>query len=366
MTTVPAEPVTLCIINYNGLEYLQEAISNVQALSSKFNEILVVDNASTDASLAYLDTVDEITVLALPCNTGPAGARNAGFLRAKHDVILFQDNDIRLTKGALEALYETLQQDTKVAITMPRVVYKSNPGIIQFEGADCHLLGMMSLRQANVRSDHAPMDARRTTSMVSACFMIDRRRWHSKALHSRAVNIQTLFDEDFIFNLEDHDLGVRANLLGLMTMVVPRATVLHGSGTEGLSYRPGREVSATRMYCLIRNRWWIAFRYYSLRSLIILAPLLLAFEMLQLIGVVLKGWGYEWWRAFVDTGKRLSVLHAERKIYQAQRQRADRDILNSGNLPLTQAMSSGIVTRSCIGLFEAIMYGYWYLVKKLL
>jgi hypothetical protein len=328
----------------------------VQALSSKFNEILVVDNASTDASLAYLHTVDKITVLVLPCNTGPAGARNAGFLRAKHDVILFQDNDIRLTEGALEALYETLQQDTKVALTMPRVVYKSHPGIIQFEGADCHLLGMMSLRQANVRSDHAPMDARRTTSMVSACFMIDRRRWHNKAL----------FDEDFIFNLEDHDLGVRANLLGLMTMAVPRATVLHGSGTEGLSYRPGREVSAKRMYCLIRNRWWIVFRYYSLRSLIILAPLLLALELLQLIGVVFKGWGYEWWRAFVDTGKRISVLHAERKKYQALRQRPDRDILYSGNLPLTQAMNSGVVTRSCIGLFEAVMHGYWYLVKKLL
>jgi GT2 family glycosyltransferase len=366
MTTFPSEPVTLCIINYNGLAYLQEAISNVQALSSKFNEILVVDNASTDASLAYLDTVDEITVLALPCNTGPAGARNAGFLRAKHDVILFQDNDIRLTEGAFEALYETLQHDTKIALTMPRVVYKANPDIIQFEGADCHLLGMMSLRQANIRSDHAPMHTTQTSSMVSACFMIDRRRWHKQALYSRTRDTMPLFDEDFIFNLEDHDLGVRANLLGLMTMAVPRATVLHGSGTEGLSYRPGREVSAKRMYCLIRNRWWIVFRYYSLRSLIILAPLLLTLELLQLIGVVFKGWGYEWWRAFVDTGKRISVLHAERKKYQALRQRPDRDILYSGNLPLTQAMNSGVVTRSCIGLFEAVMHGYWYLVKKLL
>ncbi len=364
--TVLADPVTLCIINYNGLAYLQEAIPNVRALSSKFNEILVVDNASTDASLAYLNTVDEITVLALPCNSGPAAARNAGFLRAKHDVILFQDNDISLTEGVLEALYETLQQDAKIALAMPRVVYKSNPEIIQFEGADCHLLGMMSLRQANVGSDKAPMQTRQTSSMVSACFMIDRQRWHHQALHGRALTIQPLFDEDFIFNLEDHDLGVRANLLGLMTMVVPCARVLHGSGTEGLSYRSGGKVSSTRMYCLIRNRWWIIIRYFSLRSLIILAPLLLSFELLQMVGVIFKGWGYEWWRALVDTGRRLTVLQAERKAYQAQRQRTDRDILYSGKLPLTQAMNSGIVTRSCIGLFEAFMHGYWQLVKKIL
>ena len=66
MTTVLAEPVTLCIINYNGLAYLQEALSKVHALSSRFDEILVVDNASIDGSLAYLETIDEITVLRLP------------------------------------------------------------------------------------------------------------------------------------------------------------------------------------------------------------------------------------------------------------------------------------------------------------
>lgn len=366
MTRIPTEPVTLCLINYNGLAYLRQAMANVQALPIRFDEILVVDNGSTDGSLAYLDTVDGITVLALPCNTGPAGARNAGFLRAKHDVILFQDNDILLTDGVVELLYEALQEDAKILLTVPRVVYKADPGIIQFEGADCHLLGMMSLRQANVRSEHAAMETTRTSSMVSACFLIDRRRWRNQALHGRPLKDPPLFNESFIFNLEDHDLGVRANLLGFMIVAVPSATVVHGGGTEGLSYRPGRAVSATRMYCLIRNRWWIVLRYYSLRSLVVLAPLLFAFELLQLIGVVLRGWWHEWWRAFIDTGRNFSVLHAERKTYQVRRRSADRDIFHCGDLPLTQAMNSGIAVRSCIRLFEAVMHGYWHLVKRLL
>jgi GT2 family glycosyltransferase len=371
MTTDPVEPVTLCIINYNGLAYLQEAVANLQALSTRFDEILVVDNGSSDGSLSYLDTIDKITVLALPSNNGPASARNAGFLQARHDVILFQDNDISLTDGVVEALYKTLQMNTKVLLTVPRVVYKSHPDIIQYESADCHLLGMMILRQANTRTDLAPMEITQTSSMVSACFMIDRRRWHNLSLpgrsqHSQSVNSQPLFDEDFIFNLEDHDLGVRANLLGFSILAVPHATVKHGVGTEGLSYRPGRNTSATRMYCLIRNRWWIVCRYYSLRSLIILSPLMLAFELLQLAGVILKGWGKEWWRAFVDTIRHLPALLAERNVYQDLRQRADHEILHIGNLPLTQAMNSGIVARIGIGLFEIFMHGYGYLVKKLL
>jgi GT2 family glycosyltransferase len=186
--------------------------------------------------------------------------------------------------------------------------------------------------------------------------MIDRRHWHTKPL----------FDERFIFNLEDHDLGVRANLLGFKTIAVPSATVLHGGGTQGLSYRTGRQVSATRMYCLIRNRWWIILRYFSLRTLVVLGPLLLVFEMLQMVGLCLKGWGREWMRALVDTCKHRSTLYDERKVYQNQRQCADRDILRGGNLPLTSAMISSIVARIGVKMFEVIMHFYWRLVKKLL
>lgn len=350
------EPVTLCLINYNGLAHLQEAFTALQTLQTRFDEILAIDNASTDGSLAYLDTCEQVTVVALTSNTGPAGARNVALVQAKHDIILFQDIDISLTEGVVEELYATLKQDKKTLLAVPRVVYRSDPDIIQFEGADCHFLGMMSLRHANVHRSQAPLIITQTSSLVTACFMIDRRHWHNKHL----------FDEGFIFNLEDHDLGVRANLLGFKIIAVPGATVLHGSGTQGLSYRPGKEVSATRMYCLIRNRWWIILRYFSLRTLIILGPLLLVFEMLQMVGLCFKGWGREWFRALVDTCKNLSTLYDDRKAYQKQRQCADRDILRGGNLPLTSAMISSIVARIGVKMFEVIMHAYWRLVKKLL
>ena len=176
------EPVTLCLINYNGLAYLQEAIAALQILRTGFNEILVVDNASTDGSLAYLGTLSQVSVVTLSSNNGPAAARNAGFLRARNNIILFQDNDISLTEGVAEALYETLEQDQRILLTVPRVVYKSYPDIIQFESADCHFLGMMSLRQTNIQCNKAAMETTQTSSMVSACFMIDRRRWHSTSL----------------------------------------------------------------------------------------------------------------------------------------------------------------------------------------
>jgi GT2 family glycosyltransferase len=352
-----AEPVTLCLINYNGLPHLQQALAAVRNLQTRFDEILVIDNASTDGSLDYLHAQQQLTVVALSANAGPAAARNVGLLQARNDIILFQDNDISLTEGVAQALYAPLKQDQRLLLTMPRVVYSSDPAIIQFEGANCHILGMMSLRHANIPCSHAPLESAQASSMVSACFMINRRLWQSNT---------PLFDEDFIFNLEDHDLGVRANLLGYRLIAVPAAKVLHGSGSEGLSYRPGREVSTTRMYCLIRNRWWIIMRYFSLRTLIVMGPLLLIFEILQLTGLLFKGWGGEWWRAFVDTGRHIPVLYNERKRYQQQRQSADSDFLRDGKLPLTVAISSSVVVSTGLKIFEAFIAVYWRLASKLL
>jgi len=360
MTDLPkqhiAEPVTLCLINHNGLTYLQQAFASLKGLQTKFDEILVVDNASTDGSIAYIETLEQVNLIALSRNTGPAGARNAGYAQSKNDIILFQDNDICLTEGSAEALYNTLKQDRKTLITMPRVIYKSAPDTIQYEGANCHFLGIMLLQQANVLCSQAATAKVQTSSMVSACFMIDRSRYHN----------QPLFDEEFIFNLEDHDLGVRVNLLGFNTMVVPAARVLHDSGTPGLSYRPGSKVSATRMYCLIRNRWWIIWHYYSLRTLIVLAPSLLAYELLQFTGLLFKGWGREWIRAFLDTVKHISKLNDKRKTYQLQRQRIDRDILCGGNLNFTQAINSNSLTATVVKIFESFMFAYWFLAKKIL
>lgn len=351
-----AEPVTLCLINYNGLAYLQQAFAALQSLQTKFDEILVVDNASTDGSIAYIKTLKQVNLIALSHNTGPAGARNAGYTQAKNDIILFQDNDICLTEGSAEALYNTLKQNQKTLITMPRVIYKSDPKTIQYEGANCHFLGIMQLQETNVLCSQAATITAQTSSMVSACFMIDRSHYQN----------QPLFDEGFIFNLEDHDLGVRVNLLGFNTMAVPAATVLHDSGTPGLSYRPGNKVSATRMYCLIRNRWWIIWHYYSLRTLIVLAPSLLAYELLQFIGLLFKGWGREWLRAFLDTARHIPQLNGKRKTYQRQRLRADCDILRGGSLTFTGAINSSSLSRAVVKIFESFMFAYWTLAKKIL
>jgi GT2 family glycosyltransferase len=348
-------PITLCIVNYNGARYLNDALQAASNSSGGFSEILLVDNASTDASLELVRThFPQVRVLALSENTGPAGARNAGYGAASGALILFQDNDVRLQPECAATLYSRLQTTPGALLVAPRVLYERDPAMIQYDSADCHFLGLMAPRNADRLAAEIDSGCAATTSLVTACFLIDRRRWPDSQL----------FDEDFVFNLEDHDFGVRANLRGLETWVEPCATVRHGDGTADLSYRPGRAVVERRMYYLIRNRWLIIGKSYALRTLLVLSPVLLSYEVLQLAGLIRKGWFGVWWKAIRSFLSQLPELRRKRAAVQATRRISDRAMLRGGPLPLTAAFRRGRIERSAIAVFGRFANGYWKLMRN--
>ena len=74
--------VSAVVCNYNGEAYLPACLDALRALSKRVDEILLVDNASTDGSLALVaEHYPEVRVLSMEGNLGPAAARNAGIRR---------------------------------------------------------------------------------------------------------------------------------------------------------------------------------------------------------------------------------------------------------------------------------------------
>ena len=95
-------PVTLCIVNYNGERYLPRTLEAVRASGLRFDEVLLVDDASPDGSVALVrERWPEVTVLAQAKNGGPGAARNAGYAAARNDLVLFIDNDVALAQNAI-------------------------------------------------------------------------------------------------------------------------------------------------------------------------------------------------------------------------------------------------------------------------
>jgi glycosyltransferase involved in cell wall biosynthesis len=84
--------VSAIIPLYNGARHIRTAIDSVLAQDQPPDEVIVVNDGSTDDSPSIVGSYDKVTLLQQP-KAGPAGARNAGILAASGDLIAFLDQD---------------------------------------------------------------------------------------------------------------------------------------------------------------------------------------------------------------------------------------------------------------------------------
>jgi GT2 family glycosyltransferase len=216
------------------------------------------------------------------------------------------------------------------------------------------MLGHMIPRSCEMPLGGTPGGTAEVNSMITACFLFDRAVWGERPP----------FDPSFIFNYEDHDLGVRSRLLGHTLLAVPSALCLHGSGTPGLSLRPGGQQFPLRVYCLMRNRWRIILQCFTGRTLALLAPMLLLFELFQLAGCIRKGWLGVWLRAAGWMVAHREVTAAARRTVQATRRIPDRDILRGGDIPFSRSLAQGWVERAACAGLNRISRAYCRLIQS--
>lgn len=96
--SLPAEPlVSVIVANHNGEKYLAEALSSALNQTLRHIEIVVIDDASTDASIAIAEAFaksdNRIRVIARASRSGPGAARNDGFDVARGKWVAILDSD---------------------------------------------------------------------------------------------------------------------------------------------------------------------------------------------------------------------------------------------------------------------------------
>jgi glycosyltransferase involved in cell wall biosynthesis len=104
--------VSVLIPHYNQARFLRECVDSVRAQTYADVEIVIVDDASTEAdTAAVLDEIaalERVEVLRLTENGGPSRARNAGLERCAGRYILPVDSDNLLLPNAIERLVAQL------------------------------------------------------------------------------------------------------------------------------------------------------------------------------------------------------------------------------------------------------------------
>jgi len=126
--------LSIIIPNYNGKhlfeKYFKNNLSIFQSLTIPF-EIIVVDDASKDGSLAYLNEnyPHQIQIIEKKINSGFSNTCNQGINAAKYDLIFLLNTDVLLTPNYFDKLFKYFDDENTFGV-MGRII-GMNDDIIQ-------------------------------------------------------------------------------------------------------------------------------------------------------------------------------------------------------------------------------------------
>lgn len=241
----PRPCVSIIIPNWNGLRWLRPCLDSLRRQTYRDFEILVVDNASTDGSVAALACeYPEVRILKMERNVGYAGGCNAGFRIARGEIFVVLNNDTEADPGWLAALVEALDRHPEVGAVASRVMIYDQPHLLNAAGDLYRRDGTADSR--GVWQPFGPPYDRETYVFGASGAAAAYRRQMLEEIG--------FFEECFFMYYEDVDLAWRAQRAGWRCLYVPEAIVYHHlSATGG---------GKTASYYVGRNSLWVLVRHY--------------------------------------------------------------------------------------------------------
>ena len=122
------DKISVIIPTFNCAVFLSEAIDSVLAQTRQVNEVLVIDDGSTDNTQALVATYSQPFIKYFKQkNAGVSAARNFGLQLAQGDFIAFLDADDRWHPEMIERQYKTLSKNRQLTLTFTNFVRFDDP-----------------------------------------------------------------------------------------------------------------------------------------------------------------------------------------------------------------------------------------------
>jgi GT2 family glycosyltransferase len=218
-----SEPLVVTVIpNWNLRDDLAACLESLRRARYSRHQIVVVDNASTDDSVALVRArFPEAHVIARAENGGYAAALNDGIEHARAlgaAYVFALNNDTIVDPDALATLVREMEANPDIGIAAPRVLLFADPSRLYRAGDRMYRWLPLPLSFGVRRHDGARYHRTIEFDYVSGCAMLIR---------AALFDIIGLFDESWFMYYEDSDFCRRARDRGFRITYVGRAVVYH-------------------------------------------------------------------------------------------------------------------------------------------
>lgn len=263
-----SEPLVITVIlNTNRRDDTLACLASLAKSSYAHHRIIVLDNASTDGSVAAIHAAfPEVQVVSLSANLGYAGNNNVGIVEAMAQEaawVFVLNEDTILAPDCLAEMVRIGESDPRIGIVGPMVYHYDEPQVIQSAGGalsanweSCHI--------AQNEPDTGQFSQPRDVDWISGCAIMVR---------TAVIEQVGALDERFFYYWEETEWCLRASRAGWRICHVPASKLWH-KGVQR-HYHPGPNVT----YYSTRNRFlmmskhraplkiWLAVWAQNLRTL---------------------------------------------------------------------------------------------------
>jgi Predicted glycosyltransferases len=116
--------LSICLVTLNTIAYLEPLLASIKKHTQELSyELIVVDNASTDGTVDWIEqNYPEATLIRNQSNLGYTRGNNQAMALAKGDFLLLLNPDTLLTEGCFGPQIAYLRENPEAGISIPKVL----------------------------------------------------------------------------------------------------------------------------------------------------------------------------------------------------------------------------------------------------
>jgi GT2 family glycosyltransferase len=236
------------ILNWNGKALLEEFLPSVTRYSDSAT-VYVADNASTDASVAFIkEHYPDVKLIINSGNFGFAKGYNEALKQVEEEYYVLLNSDVEVTENWLQAPINLFESNNSVAIIQPKILDFKNKSMFEYAGAAGGYIDKYGFAYCRgrifetIEEDRGQYNDNVPIFWASgACFFIRKSTFRSLGG----------FDEDFFAHQEEIDLCWRAFNEGYKAMYCHESVVYHVGGATLSTGSP------RKTFLNFRNSLWM-------------------------------------------------------------------------------------------------------------